>query len=85
LKGDLLIKIHHRSQADSTNQLSNQFERFPDVESTEQASLCPEMLTDGFGLHETGLMLTKLLLIDFEGPLPITNTSCWSLGTPNDD
>jgi hypothetical protein len=39
-----------------------------------QACKCPEILTDGFGLLETGRMLPKLGLIDFKGPLLFTNS-----------
>ena len=33
LKGDLFVEINQETQADSTEQILNQFELFPDVES----------------------------------------------------
>ena len=33
LRGDLFVKINHDTQADSIEQILNQFELFPDVES----------------------------------------------------
>jgi hypothetical protein len=95
LRGDLFVEINHETQADSIEQILNQFELFPDVESkicipastipiektqqtsnslADQACKCPEILTDGFGLLETGRMLPKLDLNDFEGPLLLTNS-----------
>ena len=33
LRGDLFVKVNHETQADSLEQILNQFELFPDVES----------------------------------------------------
>ena len=82
MKGDLFVEINQETQADSTKQIWNQFELFPDVESKiripastipiekhastigfvsgSQTWKCPEILTDGFGLLETGQMLLNL-------------------------
>ena len=89
LRGDLFVEINHETQADSIEQILNQFELFPDVKSkicipastipiektqqtsnslADQACKCPEILTDGFGLLETGQLLPKLGFNDLKAP-----------------